>query len=250
MQHVNHSRDAEALRVACKREGCPVCTVVLSEMERTMETWNYEGFSDVEARHALIRARGFCPLHTWQLAQRHNTFQLALVYEGVLTDMLRDLEREIGLVQGAGSASDIEAETRPARQPWWQRLFGLRGPTAGPGQLYERCPFCRTRAKVEQRIVETLAELLSDQEMRALLRQSTGLCRLHVVQVAHAARRHGAAASQALLACQRACLERTAAELREQIRKHDYRFGHEPRGQEMTAWRRGAALSAGNPGIY
>jgi hypothetical protein len=66
MQGVKHSRDAEALRAACKREGCLVCTVVRSEMERAMDTWNYEGFSEVEARHALIRSRGFCPLHTWQ----------------------------------------------------------------------------------------------------------------------------------------------------------------------------------------
>jgi len=248
IQRVNRSRDAQSLRKACKREGCPVCTVVLEEMERAMETWNYEGFSDVESRHALIRSRGFCPLHTWQLAARHNTFQLALVYQEVLTDMLSNLEREIDLSQDA--TSNTEAETKPARQPWWRRWFGLRGQMAEGRHLYGRCPFCRTRAKVEQRIVETLAERLSDQEMQTQLGQSTGLCRLHLAQVAHTAQRHSAASLQALISCQRVCLERAADELREQLRKHDYRFGQEPRGEEMTAWRRGAELTAGNPGVH
>ena len=247
MQRANHSRDAEALRAACRREGCPVCTVVLEEMERAMEAWNYEGFSDVESRHALIRSRGFCPLHTWQLAARHNTFQLALVYQEALTDMLSNLEREIDQFQGVPSDA---AEKSPARHPWWRRRFRPRTPAAEPGELYAHCPFCKTRAKVEQRVVETLAELLPDQEMQALLRRSTGLCRLHLAQTAHAAQQHGRDSFQALLACQRECLERTAGELREQIRKHDYRFGHEPRGEEMTAWRRGAQLCAGNPGVH
>jgi hypothetical protein len=248
MRRVNRSRDAESLCKACKREGCPICIVVLEEMERAMDTWNYEGFSDVEDRHALIRSRGFCPLHTWQLAARHNTFQLALVYEGVLTEMLKNLEREIDLGQATLSAR--EAEKRPERQSWWQRWSGLWGQAVEARSLYARCPFCRTRAKVEQRIVETLAELLPDQEMQAQIGQSTGLCRLHLAQVAQAVRRHGSASFQVLLACQRVCLERTASELREQIRKHDYRFGQEPRGQEMTAWRRGAELTAGNPGVH
>ena len=37
--------------------------------------------------------------------------------------------------------------------------------------------------------------------------------------------------------------------IQELIRKHDYRFGDETRGNEMTAWRRGAEVCAGNPGV-
>jgi len=38
-------------------------------------------------------------------------------------------------------------------------------------------------------------------------------------------------------------------ELAELVRKHDYRFREEPRGNEMTAWRRAAQLFVGNKGI-
>ena len=52
-----------------------------------------------------------------------------------------------------------------------------------------------------------------------------------------------------LLECQRTCVQRVLEEVKEQIRKHDYRFSDEPWGEEMVAWRRAAELCAGNPGI-
>jgi hypothetical protein len=39
-------------------------------------------------------------------------------------------------------------------------------------------------------------------------------------------------------------------EVKELIRKHDYLANAEPRGDEMTAWRRAAELCAGNPGVH
>src|SRR5437667_2910898 len=72
------SRDTDSLRAACEREGCPVCTVVLEYLERSIDNWEYEGFSDVQHRYELIHSRGFCPLHTWQLAQRSNGFRPSL----------------------------------------------------------------------------------------------------------------------------------------------------------------------------
>ena len=54
---------------------------------------------------------------------------------------------------------------------------------------------------------------------------------------------------RSLLECQQVCMQRTLEEVQELIRKHNYRFGDEARGQEMTAWRRAAELCAGNPGV-
>ena len=53
------SRESDSLRAACECEGCPVCTVVLEYLVRSIDNWEYEGFSDVEHRHELIRSRGF-----------------------------------------------------------------------------------------------------------------------------------------------------------------------------------------------
>ena len=89
-----NSRDAASLRAACEHEGCPVCTLVFESVQHFMDTWQYEGFTDVEHRHLLIQSRGFCPLHTWQLAQSNAPFQLAVVYQEVLTEILDDLKRD------------------------------------------------------------------------------------------------------------------------------------------------------------
>jgi hypothetical protein len=239
---VDHSREAEALQDACHREGCPVCTVVLEQMSMVMKTWSYEGFTDVEHRQQITQARGFCPLHTWQLTQRNNAFQLAVVYEHVLDVMEHELADEQRSLPQTLSSRD-----------WLTRLRNmLRPDSSSPvdsARLYEQCYFCQARANGEQRLIERLVGLMHTERMASLLRQSTGLCRLHFAWALHSAQEHAAAQRTALIECQQACIQRVLDEVRALIRNHDYRFGQEPRGDEMTAWRRAADLCAGNAGV-
>ncbi len=105
------------------------------------------------------------------------------------------------------------------------------------------------RAAAEERFTGTLLEQLSSQEMRTLLCQSTGLCLQHFAQARQQAESNDPAILHPLLECQRTCVQRVLEEVRESIRKHDYRYIDEPRGSEMTSWRRAAQLCAGNPGV-
>ncbi len=238
-----NSRDATSLRAACQREGCPVCTLVLESVQHFMDTWQYEGFSDVEHRHQLIQSRGFCPLHTWQLAQNNAPFQLAVVYQEVLTEILDDLNRDTHALAAVGFD-----ETAP--ETAWKKLWKRRGRQRKlVGPAYDRCPICRVRAAAEQRFTGLLLEQLPSQEMRALLCQSTGLCLQHFAQARQQAENGDPAIFRSLLECQRTCMQRVLEEIQESIRKHDYRFTNEPRGSEMTSWRRAAKLCAGNPGV-
>jgi Family of unknown function (DUF6062) len=236
-----HSRDAEELREACGREGCPVCTVVRNEMERAMDTWQYEGFTDGEQREEVVRAHGFCSLHTWQLAQYNTQFQFAVVYKDILSDLLETIGDEDGGVVG------------PA-QTWMQAVKRWFQPRSDRHEMayqgYKRCPLCRTRTHLEQRIVECLVEIIQSEAWQILLRHSTGLCRHHFQQASHYAHGHFPEQYLILVICQRECLQRTLNDVNELIRKHDYRFREEPWGDEMTAWRRAAELCAGNVGVY
>ncbi len=94
-----------------------------------------------------------------------------------------------------------------------------------------------------------MIDLLPSVEMQSLLRQSTGFCRLHFIQISQSLFDQSSL-HPVLLACQRVCLQRTLEEVKELIRKHDYHASAEPRGDEMTAWRRAAELCAGNPGVH
>ena len=236
------SRDADALRAAYGREGCPVCLVILEYMEHAMDGWEFEGFTDVEHRHQLIRSRGFCPLHTWQLAQRHNAFQLGLIYNEVLTDVLQELEAD-----GSKASADRGA---PKRESIWNRGWRKKRRQNDVRPAFEDCPFCQSRATAQERLISTLVQLLNTEEERALLSRSTGLCLTHFAQARQFAEEHDPETVPHLFACQRTCIQRVLEAVRELARKHDYRFSDEPRGEEMLSWRRAAELCAGNPGMW
>jgi hypothetical protein len=248
--NVWHSSDAEALRAAFKREGCPVCIVVLESMNRVMDNWNYEGFTDVAHRYELIRTRGFCPLHTWQLAQRNNSFQLAVVYREVLTDLLKNFDRERDGQRGDASMQGNASGWLGKVQHWFQPDSALSPSPVEIALLYEHCPLCRSRGDIELRIVQTLVEVVASEEAQQLMRQSTGLCRPHFMQANAYAKAHTPASEQLIVDCQQACLQRTLTEIEELVRKHDYRYLEELRGDEMTSWRRAAELCVGNPGVW
>jgi hypothetical protein len=233
---VQRSRDAEALRAAYGREGCPICLVVLEYMEHAMDSWEFEGFTDVEHRHQLIRSRGFCPLHTWQLAERHNAFRLGLIYSEVLTDVLEELDAESG--------------GTPKHESIWNRGWRKKSRQDNARPVFEDCPFCQSRATAQERLTSTLVELLKLEEERNLLSRSTGLCLTHFAQARQFAEEHEPETTPYLFACQRTCVQRVLEEVRELTRKHDYRFSNEPRGDEMLSWRRAAELCAGNPGVW
>jgi hypothetical protein len=241
----HQTRDVEALQAAFVREGCPVCNVVLDAMHLYMDSWQYEGFTDVEHRHRLMASRGFCPLHTWQLAQYHTAFQLALVYREVLTDVLATVKRDRERL----TITDQRLANRwLAWIPWWKRR--QRQVTATDvGPRFDLCPFCQLRAKVEQRLIQTLVEQLGWEAFRAGLSQATGLCLLHFTIARQYAQQTHPEYLPALLECQRTCVWRVLEEDKELIRKHDYRFEDELHGEEMTSWRRAAEVCAGNPGV-
>ncbi len=109
------SRDSDALRTAYGREGCPVCTVVLEYLDRSIDNWEYEGFSDVAHRYELINSRGFCPLHTWKLAQRSNGFRLGLMYNEILTDVEQQLENEY---RGLVATGEAVTKREPILKRW------------------------------------------------------------------------------------------------------------------------------------
>ncbi len=200
------SRDTDSLRAACEREGCPVCTVVLEYVELSIDNWEYDGFSDVQHRYELIHSRGFCPLHTWQLAQRSNGFRLGLIYNEILTDVEQKLDRDYSKLTVADST--VSKRTSSLKK-WWSRQFHrtVETPTkANP--RYDQCPFCRTRSNIEQRVVSTLVQQLRSEEMRLLLSQTTGLCLVHLAQARQQAEVEEPTVSGHILACQLTCTRR------------------------------------------
>ncbi|HEY3993823.1 MAG TPA: DUF6062 family protein [Ktedonobacteraceae bacterium] len=238
------SRDGDALLQACEREGCPICLVTLERMERVMDFWQYEWASEWKNRQVLIHSKGFCSRHTWQLTQMTNVpapFALAMVYRSVLPDVLEEIERDLEQVKGARGSG---------HKPFWKKLWRRKREQpeqADTAIFFSGCPFCQRQRETEQALLQELLLMLSFEEFQAKLRASTGFCLPHLTQIVRAAMND--AQRTILLDVQRACLQRNLGELDELVRKHDYRFLQEPRGDEMTAWRRAAELLVGNRGV-
>jgi hypothetical protein len=58
----------------------------------SIDSWEYEGFTDVAHRYKLICLHGFCHLHIWQSARRSNGVSFGLIYNEILTDVEQELE--------------------------------------------------------------------------------------------------------------------------------------------------------------
>jgi hypothetical protein len=207
-----------------------------------MDNWQHDGFTDIEHRRRLSQSQGFCLLHTWQLAQRHYTSQLAFVYRDVLADVFDGLDRDYKKLPPGDERESRQAATWKV---WWRKWRSRM--RAGPA--HELCPICRIRLEAEARYVAILLQQLRSEEMRALLVQSTGLCLIHFKQARKLVEVIDPIGLHRLLECQRRCIQRILSEVEEMLRKDDYRFRKEPRGNEMTSWRRAAKLCAGNPGV-
>lgn len=111
--------------------------------------------------------------------------------------------------------------------------LGSRGPGA--------CPACHAWNDAASSAAGRLPEILQAQPAASTGAYTPLLCLRHVVSLRQQDPRSADAAVQ--LAVRRA--ESLVRELEEAFRKRAWAHRHEPRGHEMTAWRRAAALVDG-----
>jgi hypothetical protein len=108
-----------------------------------------------------------------------------------------------------------------------------------------QCPFCRVRDEAAAMAVTALIAGLSEPEFRAAYAQSATLCIPHLRQALCRAAPEEFAMLREVAIAQVGQLRR---QLREIIRKHDYRYRHEPAGIERGAAQRAVYHVAGWPG--
>jgi hypothetical protein len=135
-----------------------------------------------------------------------------------------------------------------AKVSWWQRRR-QRLKQRAQQWLHVRqrragCPVCRTWKTQEHLYLAVLLDHGEDDDVIRALAQSDGLCLPHVASLLQFNAIH--AHLPAVLAVQQRCLQRLHGDLNAFIRKQDYRFAHEPYGQEADAWQRVVACLVGD----
>lgn len=222
------------LEDAYSEEGCPVCRIASYDVERYLETTNYDALGDPGIRARLTASTGYCGEHARQWLAIAFVLGTATLYRDVLqrlTGELRDL--------------------RPRRANVGERLVaafrGQDGRHSGLelGVARSPCPACELRRESEHSLIRTLTASLRAAETRSKYESSDGLCIPHLRRALDQTkeresfaclRDHGVARQEILL-----------GHLSEIVRKHDYRYREEPSGEEKGAATRAVRHVAGIP---
>lgn len=215
--------------------GCPICTLTAAAVHRYMTSTNYDSVGDPVIRQQFERSQGFCNQHAHQWLDEAFILGTAQIYRDVLRVTFDDLRKQsfrsrplgqrVGAMLGRGRAADGT---------------GLPG-AAGT------CPACDIEEETALRLRRTLLTGLAGPEFREAYAGSDGLCLMHLrPALLEADRREVFDALQ-----QRAIATRETllAHLEETIRKHDYRFQHEPAGDEAGSPGRAVNHVIGQRGV-
>jgi hypothetical protein len=209
------------------QEGCPVCTLVTEAVGRYMGSTNYDSVSDPDIRRHFERSQGFCNPHAHQWLREAFVLGTAHIYR----DVLMVTERELREQSYRGSSGVLGS------------LRGRKGGEATGLQPSEGCPACAIRDETEARLLKTLLKGLGDETFVTAYAASDGLCLPHLrlaLASAPSDRVFKELRSRALNT-----QETLIAQLNETIRKHDYRFRHEPAGDEKGSPERAVDHVAG-----
>lgn len=219
---------------ACAEEGCPLCRVVMRDVEEYLTNLPKEVRNRRPRAQEVLEAHGLCNRHAWQLAQGQGRrdprlWQLALA--------------------GAAEALEELASLEEPRQQggFFARLRGSR-PAVGPmlaEDLRPRalCPACRAQAETERRWGAALLAGLRQVDFTAAFARSRGVCLPHLLAALHLG--PDDLAREVLVSTQVTAWQALRGELDEFIRKHDYRFATEPMGAERDSPWRAIAQVAG-----
>jgi hypothetical protein len=228
------------LREALQEQGCPVCHLLSKRSVAALDSILYEQVTDPTTRERLRETQGLCNWHAWMLTRiPMGQSGIAILYEDLLGRQIETL-RSLRL--------------RAPRRSFWQRIK-RRYDRAKPAACVTRygavsaCPICGAlRGGDEANYLRALLDFLSVAEFAQSFQESFGLCLPHLGQALAGQRYHANLLRLRDLEVHK--FEALRQELREFIRKCDYRFATEPMGGERTSWQRVIELFVGKPEVF
>lgn len=214
-----------------KRPGCPVCHGAHRSAWRYLDSMFWEFVNDPGVRARLRASHGFCREHSRMalavVVDQSAGLGAAILYEDLLHRLVTDAEAYVE----AKSQASSWGRRRPRRP---------LAPTAS-------CPACESAAQVAENYLAILADASETSDPgQAIRRPGVGLCAPHLAVGLR--RALDAVGAERLLDAFRRGAQELRGELREYIRKLDYRFHDEKMSEgEATAWRRAIQRMAGEP---
>ncbi|ATW25234.1 DUF6062 family protein [Candidatus Formimonas warabiya] len=218
------------LESAFKQPGCPICTMIKKSMDSYFRWFENESDHLLELLISLSRG-GFCRDHAQQVAASVKS-DLNYTYAFIIRTRQKEIKQflqETALIQK--KIFPYREKNDPHRE--LNRIISS-----------EPCPVCDLIQKTGTYGSAMIARKFEDPINRELYRESAGLCWEHCANTLLIAPPE---IGLFLLEDHLQRLEDLNREFREFFRKQDYRFDHEPKGKEQTAWVRAMELLNGRP---
>jgi len=232
-QHgLNYAQQKDAL----SSDGCSICALLVTGMRKYLFWFLYQSVNDAHSRKRLLESKGFCRTHAWQLYQIErdewsDSLDVALLYEEQIKDAMRALD-------------NLKRST-PSFKPKRGLFRNLSHPPLSPFIPKKECPACEHQRQMEENQISSFIESLGETEFQEMYQESFGLCIPHFWKVLEAT--DDEASKAFLINVQRSKTERLSLLLEEYIRKHDYRFANEPKGEESQSPHRAIEMMVGKP---
>jgi len=212
---------------ALKEQGCPVCFVIKKYAQKFMDDFLYESVNDPGLRKEIKESVGFCNRHAWQFHKFGDGFGLGIVYE----DLMRLITKRLEVVDG--SSVSLKAILKQLDKD---------------EQAKKSCIVCKDEKDVEGRYISVFLENFDDPELRFSYKNSFGLCLRHL-NLAIKNNKNKKLTNE-FIAIEAAKFNSLIAEVKEFLRKHDYRFSKEKIGKEGDSWIRAIEKMIGKEGIF
>ncbi|GBC94711.1 hypothetical protein HRbin16_00495 [bacterium HR16] len=187
-----------ALEEALQEGECALCWLARKQLLRRVDTLFAEHVNDPQWRQSLREGKGFCAYHADLVLSRADVLSLSIIAEDLLAH------------------TSITAPAKRAHSAWY-------------------CQLCEAQAHDVAQMAKLLAQLLREPSWRSRYELSRGLCLPHLQQVL---RNASPEVQTWLTANESQRWQALRKHLQEVIRKHNYRFQHEPWGEEVGSWRR------------
>jgi hypothetical protein len=211
---------------ALNETGCSVCFLVKKSIHKSMDDFLYGSVNDPGVRQEIKASQGFCNRHAWQLQKFGDGLGQAIVYSDLMDIVLKQLK-------------EID-------EPYSiKELLKKINPGTATRQI---CIFCKQEKDTEGRYISVFWESFDDPEFNSHYKNSFGLCLPHLALTLKKCRNKKF--SKELIDIETPKLSSLIAELKEFIRKHDYRFSKEKFGKEGDSWIRTIEKFIGKEGIY
>jgi len=211
---------------AFKETGCPVCFLVKKSTHKSMDDFLYERVNDSGVRQRIRASQGFCNRHAWQLQKFGDGFGQSIVYN----DLMNIVSKQLKEVDESFSVKELLKKISP-------------GTTTK-----QICMFCRQEKDTEERYISVFWESFDDAKFIFQYKNSFGLCLPHLVLALRKCT--SKKFSKELIEVETSKFSDLIGELKEFMRKHDYRFSKEKFGKEGDSWIRAIEKFIGKEGIY